>query len=132
MLISTRGRYALRVMLDLAENREDGYIPMKEVAERQEVSLKYMERIMPALVREGFVEGVHGKGGGYRLTREPKEYTVGEILRLTEGELVPVACLACDAKPCPRAEQCKTLPMWTKLYDMVNDFFDERTLEDLL
>ncbi len=132
MLISTRGRYALRVMLDLAENREDGYVPMKEVAERQEVSLKYMERIMPALVREGFVEGVHGKGGGYRLTREPKEYTVGEILRLTEGELVPVACLACDAEPCPRAAQCKTLPMWTKLYGMVNDFFDERTLEDLL
>ena len=132
MMISTRGRYALRVMLDLAENRKDGYIPMKEVAQRQELSLKYMERILPALVKEGFVEGIHGKGGGYRLVREPKDYTVGEILRTTEGDLAPVACLACDAKPCGRAGFCQTLPMWNRLYHTVNDFFDGITLEDLL
>ncbi len=131
-MISTRGRYALRVMLDLAENQGDGYIPMKEVAARQGISQKYMERIMPSLVKAGFVAGVHGKGGGYRLVKAPEEYTVGNILRLAEGDLAPVACLSRGAKPCERAEQCKTLPMWTKLYDTVNDFFDGVTLEDLL
>ncbi len=132
MLISTRGRYALRVMLDLAENRERGYLPMKEVAERQELSLKYMERIMPALVKAGFVEGIHGKGGGYRLVGEPKEYTVLEILQLTEGDLAPVACLTQGAEPCSRAERCRTLSMWNKLYEMVKKFFAGITLEDLL
>lgn len=131
-MISTRGRYALRVMLDLAESREKGYVPMKEVAERQKISLKYIERIIPSLVKAGFVEGVHGKGGGYRLVKTPGEYTVGDILRLTEGDLAPVACLGCKAKPCERAERCKTLPMWTKLYGMVNNFFDGVTLSDLL
>lgn len=98
MLISTRGRYAIRVMLDLAENYDGSYTPMKVVANRQELSLKYIERIMPDLTKSKFVEGVHGKGGGYRLTRDPAEYKIGDILRLAEGELAPVACLECDAK----------------------------------
>ena len=132
MYISTRGRYALRVMLDLAENATCEYTPMKEVAKRQEISLKYIERIMPALVQAGFVEGVHGRGGGYRLVHAPKIYTVGAILRLSEGELAPVACLSCDADPCSRAANCKTLPLWKKLDTMVNDFFDSITLQDLL
>ncbi len=132
MYISTRGRYALRVMLDLAENSGDAYTPMKEVARRQEISLKYIERIMPALVQAGFVEGVHGRGGGYRLARAPEAYTVGAILRLTEGELAPVACLAEGAKPCPRAAACQTLPLWQRLDALVNDFFDGVTLKDLL
>ena len=102
MMISTRGRYALRVMIDLAERATENYVPMKEVAERQNISLKYIERIMPALVKSGLVEGVQGKGGGYRLKRSPGEYTVGEILRLTEGDLAPVACLESGAEPCER------------------------------
>ncbi len=132
MMISTRGRYALRVMLDLAENQNDGYIAMKEVARRQEVSLKYIERIMPVLAKNNYVEGIHGKGGGYRLVRPPQEYRVGDILRLTEGDLAPVACLECGARPCHRAEDCKTLPMWTELYHLVSNYFDQITLADLL
>ena len=132
MMISTRGRYALRVMVDLAEHFEGGYIPMKDVAKRQEVSLKYIERIMPALTQSGLVEGVHGKGGGYRLTREPKEYSVGEILRLTEGDLAPVACLECGAAPCEKNADCRTLPMWRDFYDMVNKYFDGVTIADLM
>lgn len=132
MMISTRGRYALRVMIDLAEHVEDGYIPMKKVAERQEISLKYLEQIMPALSKNNLVEGVHGKGGGYRLRRPPEDYTVGEILRLTEGDLAPVACLAEGADSCSRKEGCKTLPMWTRFYDMINGFFDGITLADFL
>lgn len=132
MKVSTRGRYAVRVMLDLAEHGDGGYVPMKEVAERQELSLKYVERIMPALVKAGFVEGVHGKGGGYRLVKAPYDYTVGEILRLAEGDdLAPVACLERCADICPRAESCKTLPMWKKLHGVINDFFDGITLADL-
>lgn len=131
-MISTRGRYALRVMIDLAEHKNDGYIPMKEVAERQEISLKYLERIIPALSKNNLVQGVHGKGGGYRLSRLPEEYTVGEILRLTEGDLAPVACLECDAKECSRKAECKTLSMWTKYYDMTNEYFDGITLAELL
>lgn len=132
MLISTRGRYALRVLLDLAENNSGSYIPMKDVAQRQELSLKYIERIMPILSKNRLVEGVHGKGGGYRLTKDPSEYVVGSILRLTEGDLAPVACLGCDAKPCERKESCRTLPMWDRLYHIVNDYLDGITLADLL
>ena len=132
MMISTRGRYALRVMLDLAENSDGGFIAMKEVAARQQVSLKYLERILPLLVEAKLVEGVRGKGGGYRLTREPDEYTVGEILRATEGDLAPVACLRKDAKPCPRAKKCKTLVMWKELDTLVANFVDGKTLADLL
>ena len=105
---------------------------MKDVANRQELSLKYIERIMPILSKNALVEGVHGKGGGYRLTNPPEDYKVGDILRLTEGDLAPVACLGCDAKPCDRAAECRTLPMWTDFYKLVNDYFDNITLADLL
>ena len=132
MKISSRGRYALRVMVDLAEHGDSGYIPMKEVAQRQEISLKYIERIVPALVKNGLVEGVQGKGGGYRLKRSPEECTVGEILRLTEGDLAPVSCLECGAKPCRRSSYCKTLVMWSKFFKMTNDYFDSITVADLL
>ena len=132
MMISTRGRYALRVMIDLAEHSNGGYIPMKEVAQRQEISLKYIERIVPVLTKSGCVEGGHGKGGGYRLTRPPEDYTVGEILRLAEGDLSPVACLQEGAKPCPRAAECRTLPMWKEYYDLTRRYFDGITLADLM
>lgn len=132
MMVSTRGRYALRVMMDLADHNDGSYTPMKDVAERQELSLKYLERIMPVLTKNGLIEGVHGKGGGYRLTRPLHEYTVGEILRLTEGDLAPVACLGCGAEPCKRAEDCRTLPMWNDFNNMVNDYFDRITIADLM
>lgn len=130
-MISTRGRYALRVMIDLAEHRSGRYIPMKDVAARQEISLKYIERIMPLLTKAGLVEGQHGKGGGYMLRREPESYTAGEILRAAEGDLAPVACLGCGAQPCPRAAMCRTLPMWERYYKLTNDFFDSVTLAEL-
>ena len=130
-MISTRGRYALRVMIDLAEHRSGRYIPMKEVAARQEISLKYIERIMPLLTKAGLVDGQHGKGGGYMLRREPESYTAGEILRAAEGDLAPVACLSCGAQPCPRAAMCRTLPMWERYYKLTNDFFDSVTLAEL-
>lgn len=132
MMISTRGRYALRVMLDLAEHREEGYIAMKKVAERQNLSLKYIQKIMPLLSKSQYIEGVQGKGGGYRLAKEPNEYRVGDILRLTEGDLAPVACLECDAEPCERAAKCKTLPMWTEFYSIATQYFDGITLFDLM
>lgn len=132
MLISTKGRYALRVMLDLAQNQSDGYIAMKKVAERQGLSLKYIERIMPVLSKNNYVEGVHGKGGGYHLSKEPKEYRVGDILRLAEGDLAPVTCLSCNAEKCDRADTCPTLPMWTEFHKMVNNYFDGITLADLM
>lgn len=129
-MISTRGRYALRVMIDLAEHA-GGFTPMKEVAARQGISLKYLEQIMPALSKNGLVEGIHGKGGGYRLTRNPEEYTAGEILRITEGDLAPVACLACGAEPCARSESCKTVPLWRGFQALTNDYFDGVTLASL-
>lgn len=132
MLISTRGRYALRVLIDLAEHYNGGYIPMKDIANRQELSLKYLERIMPALSKSDLVEGVHGKGGGYRLAKPPEDCKVGEILRLTEGDLAPVACLECGAKPCERAGECRTLPMWSEFNRMINQYFDGISLADLL
>ena len=132
MLISTRGRYALRVMIDLGEHAGRGYIPMKDVAARQGVSLKYLEQILPALTKAGLITGIHGKGGGYQLCRQPSDYTVGEVLRLTEGNLAPVSCLECDAKPCERADQCRTLPMWTDFHRMINAYFDGITLADLM
>ncbi len=132
MLISTRGRYALRILIDLAEHQNGEYIPMKDVAYRQEISLKYIERIMPLLTKEKLVEGQHGKGGGYRLTKEPDQYRVGDILRLTEGDLAPISCLQEDAKPCNRAAECRTLPMWKKFYEMTNHYFDGITIADLM
>lgn len=132
MMVSTRGRYALRVMIDLAEHREDGYISMKSVAQRQDISLKYLEKILPLLVREKMIEGVHGKGGGYRLTKAPEKYRVGDILRLTEGDLAPVACLECNAEPCSRTAECKTRPMWSELNNLINQYLDGVTLADLM
>lgn len=132
MMISTRGRYALRVMIDLAEHDDGTWIPMKEVAQRQEISLKYLEKIMPQLVGAGLVEGIHGKGGGYRLTRRPGDYPIGEILRLTEGDLAPIACLKSGVAPCGRTAQCRTLPVWSRLNHLVNDYLDSVTISDLM
>lgn len=132
MMISTRGRYALRVLVDLAQHAEGGYIPMKEVAQRQEISLKYLERILPVLTKNGFVEGVQGKGGGYRLTKAPADCRLGDILRLTEGDLAPVACLQSGAAPCPKQAECPTFPMWVEFYELIGSFFDSRTLQDIL
>ena len=132
MMVSTRGRYALRVMIDIAEHSNGNYVAMHEVADRQDISLKYLERILPMLVKAKLIEGVHGKGGGYHLPRKPAEYTVGEILRLTEGDLAPVSCLDCRGPECDRKEECRTLPMWEKIDKIVNDYFDSVTIEDLM
>ena len=132
MMISTRGRYCLRVMIDLAEHQGDGYIRMKDVAERQGISLKYLEKILPVLAKSNIVDGIQGKGGGYRLSRLPEDYTLGEILRLTEGTLAPVSCLECGAAPCDRAADCRTLPVWTELDRRINEYLDSVTVADLL
>lgn len=132
MLVSTKGRYALRVIIDLAENGSEGYTPMKNVAERQGISLKYLERILPLLVSAGLVEGVHGKGGGYKLSRKPTKITVGEVLRAAEGDIAPVACLECNADICSRQDTCRTLPMWVKLDEMINNYLDSVTIKDLM
>ena len=131
-MISTRGRYALRVMVDLAERNAEDYVPLGEIARRQEISIKYLEIILKALVQNGLLEGHRGKGGGYRLTRPPEAYAVGEILELAEGTLASVACLAPDAQPCPRVDHCRTLPMWRRFDAMVHDFFYGMTLKDLM
>lgn len=132
-MISTKGRYALRVMVDLAEHRRGGeYLPMREVAQRQEISLKYLEQILPLLTKAGLLEGLQGKGGGYRLCREPDEYSVGEILRAAEGSLAPVSCLECGAKPCRRAAECRTLPVWKEYYRLAEEFFNGISLESLM
>ena len=136
MMISTRGRYALRVMIDLAERGGEGYTPMKDVAERQGLSLKYLERILPVLTKNGMVEGVQGKRGGYRLTRELEDYRVGEILRLTEGGLNPVECAGCGSNsedgPCEHMVDCRTKPLWEGLNKVVNEYLDGITLKDLV
>ena len=132
MLISSKGRYALRVMLDLAENSKDGFIPLKDITERQNISKKYLESIMGVLSKAGFVEAMHGKGGGYKLSKKAKEYKVGDILRLTEGTLAPVMCLAEDAKPCEKKGICKTLPLWTGLNKVISEYLDNISLEDIL
>ena len=132
MLISSKGRYALRVMLDLAEHSEGQLIPLKDITERQNVSKKYLESIMVTLSKAGFVEAMHGKGGGYRLAREAKGYKVGDILRLTEGTLAPVMCLEENAKPCEKACVCKTLPLWTGLNQVISEYLDNISLEDIL
>ncbi len=132
MMVSTKGRYALRVLIDLAEHDAGGFIPMKDVVQRQNVSQKYMERIMSLLSKNGFVEGVHGKGGGYRLNRSPEEYRIGDILRLTEGTLAPVSCLDCGAKQCERMDSCRTRPLWHDLDRMINGYLDQVTIADLM
>ena len=131
-MISTKGRYALRVMIDLAEHEGEGCIPLKDVAERQAISKKYLEIIAKDLVTGGFITGVSGKGGGYRLSRQPAEYSAGEILEWMEGTLAPVACLECGAKECTRKQICKTLPMWREFNTMIHDFFYGKTLADLV
>ena len=132
MMISTRGRYALRVMVDLAAQNTDRYIPLKEIADRQEISEKYLESILKILVKNGLLEGMRGKGGGYRLTRPPEAYSVGSVLRLTEDGLAPVACLNGEENLCHRRDFCSTLPMWRKLDSLISEFLDSVTLSDLM
>lgn len=132
MLISTKGRYSLRVMIDLAEQKSDRYIPLKEIAARQEISEKYLESIIKLLVKGKFLTGVRGKGGGYKLTKSPDQYTVGSILRLTEESLAPVACLEADAPSCPRTCDCRTLSLWKGLDKVINDYLDNVTVADLV
>ncbi|MGM9632444.1 MAG: RrF2 family transcriptional regulator [Eubacteriales bacterium] len=132
MMISTRGRYALRVIIDLAENNGEGYTAMKEVADRQGISLKYLERILPLLVKANMIEGIHGKGGGYRLTHAPEDYRIGDIIRLTEGNIISVSCLDCKGEPCRRSAECRTLPMWKGLDCVVNGYLDSITVADLM
>ena len=130
-MISTKGRYALRVMIDLAEHGGEGYIPLKDIAERQGISKKYLEIIVRELVNGEMIAGISGKGGGYRLCREPEEYSVGEILELTEGPLATVACLAGETVDCPRASECQTLPLWEEYTKLTRDFFYGKKLMDL-
>jgi len=132
MIVSTRGRYALRVMIDLAEQNREAYIPLKDISERQGISLKYMEAIMTTLSKAGFVDGIRGKSGGYRLNRAPNEYKVKEILELTEGTLAPVACLECGAPECDRKSVCRTLPLWEGLNDSITSYLDTKTIADFI
>ncbi len=132
MIVSTKGRYALRVMVCLAQRGREEYIPLKEIAEKEGISQKYLESIMTTLSKAGFVDAVHGKGGGYRLNRKPEEYTVGSILKLTEGGLTAVSCTSQGAAACSRTECCEAKPMWDKLDKMIDDFFEDITMADLL
>ncbi len=132
MIVSTKGRYALRVMVGLAMRQSAEFVPLKEIAETEGISQKYLESIMTVLSKAGFVDAVHGKGGGYKLNRTPADYTVGSILKLTEGSLAPVACTSQGAAACSRATCCQTLPMWEKLETMIDEFFEGITIEDLL
>ena len=132
MLISTRGRYALRVLVDLAEQNTSEYIPLKEIAVRQHISQKYSESIMTLLSKAGMVEGIHGKGGGYRLSREPADYKIGDVLRLTEGTLAPVSCLEENAGTCSRSGKCRTLALWQGLDKVIHDYLESVTIADLI
>ena len=132
MIVSTKGRYALRVMVYFALHGSEEYIPLKQIAESEGISQKYLESIMTTLSKAGFVDAIHGKGGGYRLNRKPEEYTVGSIIKLTEGNLNTVSCTTEGASACNRSTCCRTLPMWEKLDTMVNDFFEGITLADLM
>ena len=132
MIVSAKGRYALRVMVCFAQRGSEEYIPLKEIAEKEGISQKYLESIMTTLSKAGFVDAVHGKGGGYRLNRSPSEYTVGSILKLTEGGLTAVSCTSQGAAACSRTQCCEAKPMWDKLDKMIDDFFEGITLADLL
>ena len=132
MKISTKGRYAIRMMLDLAIHRSDGYISLKDIAERQNISKKYLEQIIPLLNRSGFLRTSRGYQGGYMLVEPPSKYTVGEILRLTEGSLAPVSCLDFEVNDCPQQAECLTLPIWKGLYKAVTDYLDGITLQDII
>ena len=132
MLVSTKGRYALRVMLELAERPAGEYAALGTIAADQGISEKYLESIVAVLSKAGLVDALRGKGGGYRLCRSPEEYSVREILEVTEGDLAPVACLKDDAVPCETADRCRTISMWRELYKTLNNFFDSYTVADLL
>ena len=132
MLISTKGRYALRVMIDLAEHRSEEFISLREIAVRQEISEKYLESIIRMLVKAKVVDSLRGKVGGYRLKKAPEEYTAHSILRLTEESLAPVACLEEHADACPRATRCKTLPLWQGLDRAIRDYLQSVTIADLM
>ncbi len=132
MMISTRGKYAINVMLDLAKNGNDAYIPLKDIAIRQNVSQKYVSSIMAVLSKSGFVDAVHGKGGGYKLSRKTHEYTIGSILKLTENSMAPVSCLEKNAEGCERAGQCVTLPIWINLQNIIDEYLENITLLDLI
>ena len=132
MLISTRGRYALRVLTDMAEHRTDGYMTLREVARRQDISEKYLEAIVRDLVKHGVLAGVRGKGGGYRLCRAPEQINVGEVLEIMEGTLAPVACLESGAPPCARASACRTLEFWRGLDDVIRRYTHSYTVADLM
>ena len=131
MMISTKGRYALRVLVDLAEHRDEGYIPLRTVAQRQGISQKYLESIMRMLSKANLIEAASGHGGGYRLKKAPDEYTLWEILELTEGGLAPVACMKNSTMTCDRSEQCYTLPIWRGLAELIQDYFKSKTLADI-
>ncbi|MBO4324365.1 MAG: Rrf2 family transcriptional regulator [Lachnospiraceae bacterium] len=131
-MISTKGRYAIRVMIDLAEHDNGTFIPLRDIAERQVISKKYLEIIMKDMVAGGLVVGASGKGGGYRLCRKPEEYPIGEIIELMEGSLATVACLAYGAPECPRAGECRTLPLWAEYDKLTHDFFYGKKLSDFL
>jgi Rrf2 family protein len=132
MRISTKGRYAIRIMLDLSQHIGEGYISLKKTSERQEISLKYLEAIVAILNKAGMVESFRGKDGGYKLTRRPEEYTIGSIIKLTEGSIAPVSCLDGSTNSCVRACQCLTLPMWLKLEGIVDEYLESVTLKELL
>lgn len=132
MLISSKGRYTLYVLVDLAKNGKNGYVPLKEIAERQDISKKYMEGILKTLVDQNLLEGVKGKGGGYKLTKEPEDYSLGEILRLTEGDLASVPCTSKTHEHCNHMESCPSHPIWQELDRIINDYLDGVTLADLL
>ena len=132
MMISTRGRYALQFVIDLAEHSREGVIPLRDIARRQDISTKYLERILPALVKNDLIRGVQGKEGGYRLTRAPEEYRVAEILRLAEGDLAAVACLKRDCTPCAREEKCRIKPLWDGLNKTIHEYLESITVADLM
>ena len=132
MKISTKGRYALRVMLDLAQMGQDKFIPLSEISERQEISVKYLEMIISMLCRAGLVLSLRGKSGGYKLAKPAKQYTVGSILKIAEGSLAPVSCAEEGKNPCPRLECCMTFPVWSRLNRVIDDYLESMTLEDLL
>ena len=132
MKISTKGRYAIRMLLDLAQHNGDDFVALKDIAERQNISKKYLEQIVPILNRSDILTTNRGYKGGYKLAKPASQYRIGDILRLTEGDLAPVACIGCDAKECDRIDKCRTFPMWNKFYSITNDYFDGITLADLM
>ncbi|MGN0106808.1 MAG: RrF2 family transcriptional regulator [Hominilimicola sp.] len=132
MKISTKGRYSLRLMLDIAIHGADKNVSIRDAAKRQNISMKYLEQIVSMLVRVGYLKSIRGAQGGYRLSKNPSEYTVGDILRITEGSLAPVSCLEDEVNQCSRAEQCPMIGMWTGLYETINKYVDSITLEDLM